>query len=97
MTLEQSESSLDLQEEADTEVILEWHVETINNKSFYVQLDFNQPALVSQRSTDLDKVLIELIDPDSFFGDEYGQTVICTKKTATLNVPILKLPAYLDK
>ena len=42
-----SESTQDLIEDEDTDIEMDWHVELIDEKSFYIFADFSHPELVS--------------------------------------------------
>ena len=84
-----SESTLDLSESEDTDIRLGWHVELIDDKSFYILADFSHPALVSQKNNDLDRLQIKILNIEAFVNEDEKRASAPESTIVVSKVPTL--------
>jgi len=68
---------------------LGWHVELIDDKSFYILVDFSHPALVSQKNNDLDRLQVKILHIEAFVNEDEKQATAPESTIVVSKVPTL--------
>ena len=71
---------------------MEWEIELIDARQFYIAVDFSEPTLVSQYSK-LDGITVEIKNQDVFMGNN-GERAEIPQLIKEFKIPTIERPNY---